>query len=148
MSLGRAYNRERAYRLGSVVVGSTLTLSASFFGVVALATGEAAGTLDRMPFYILASAAAFVAALVLLEEWQLDAQTVMRAAGSIAGAAFLLVGLGVEGVWFVLQHPSAVVTSQLFVYVLSAGMMATGLGFWTARHYRELQGGYQRQGGL
>lgn len=141
MSLGRAYSRERVYRLGGVVVGSTLTLSASFFGVVALATGQADGALNRMPYYILAAAAAFVAALVLLEEWRLDAGTVMRAAGTVALAAFLLVGLGVEGFWYVVQYPEAVVSSQLFVYVLSAGMMATGLGFWTARHYRELKDG-------
>ena len=148
MSLSRAYSRQRAYRLGGVVVGSTLTLSASFFGIVALATSQAGGALDRMPYYILAAAAAFVAALVLLEEWNLDGETVMRVAGTVAVAAFLLVGLSVEGVNFVLEYPAAVVSSQLFVYVLSAGMMATGLGFWTARHYRELKGGYKSSGGL
>lgn len=148
MSLSRAYSRERAYRLGGVVVGSTLTLSASFFGVVAMATGEAGGALGRMPYYILATAAAFVGALVLLEEWRLDGETVLRVSAGVAAAAFLLVGLSVEGVVFVLRYPDAVVSSQLFVYVLSAGMMATGIGFWTARHYRELKGGYQDSGGL
>jgi len=148
VSLSRAYSRKRAYRLGAVVVGSTLLLSASFFGLVSLATGDAVGALDRMPYYLLATAAAFVGALVLLEEWQLDGETVMRVAGMVAVAAFLLTGLGVEGLVFVLRYPESVVSSQLFVYVLSAGMMATGLGFWTARHYRELKGGYQSQGGL
>jgi len=141
VSLSRAYSRQRAARLGGVVVGSTLTLSASFFGVVALATGFADGALGRMPYYLLAAAAAFVGALVLLEEWRLDARTVMRTAAAVAVASFLLVGLSVEGVNFVITYPKAVVASQLFVYVLSAGMMATGLGFWTARHYRELQSG-------
>lgn len=147
MSLSRAYSRERAYRLGAVVLGSTLVLSASFFGVVSLATGEAMaageamGALDRLPYYILSAAAAFVAALVLLEEWRLDGQTVMRAAGTVAVATFLLVGLSVEGIYYVVRFPDTVVSSQLFVYVLSAGMMATGLGFWTARHYRELKRG-------
>jgi hypothetical protein len=141
VSLSRAYSRQRAYRLGAVVVGSTLTLSASFFGIVALATGAADGALGRMPYYILATAAAFVGAMVLLEEWRLDAETVMRFSAGAGGAAFMLVGLSVEGVVFVMRYPESVVSSQLFVYVLSAGMMATGLGFWTARHYRELQGG-------
>lgn len=148
MSIERRYSRTRVYRLGSVVVGSTLVLSASFFGVVAIATGEAGGALDRLPYFLLAAAAAFVAALVLLEEWRLDGETVLRVAASVAIAAFLLVGLSIEGIGFVLSHPEAVMSSQLFVYVLSAGMMATGLGFWTARHYRELKGGYKHQGGL
>jgi len=148
VSLSRAYSRQRAYRLGGVVVGSTLTLSASFFGVVAMATGEAGGALGRMPYYILATAAAFVGALVLLEEWRLDGETVLRVSASVAATAFLLVGLSVEGIVFVLRYPDAVVSSQLFIYVLSAGMMATGIGFWTARHYRELKGGYQGSGGL
>lgn len=139
MSLGRAYSRERMSRLGALVLGSTLTLSASFFGVVALTTARAGGALDRMPYYLLACAAAFVATLVLLEEWRLAAETVIRAAFGVAVAAFLLVGLSVEGSIFVLRYPEAVMSSQLFVYVLSAGMMATGLGFWTARHYRELK---------
>ena len=146
--MGRRYSRERVYRLGAVVVGSTLVLSASFFGVVAMATGEALGALDRMPYYLLAAAAAFVVALVLLEEWHLDGETVIRVAATAAVSAFLLVGLSIEGIWYVSGNPTVVMSSNLFVYVLSAGMMATGLGFWTARHYRELKGGYKHQGGL
>lgn len=138
MSLGRAYSRERVSRIGGLVVGSTLVLTMSFFGVVALVTGNAGGALDRLPYYVLAAAAAFVGSLVLLEEWALDGETVIRAASAVATAAFLLVGLSAEGGRYVALNSATVMTSQMFVYVLSAGMIATGIGFWTARHYREL----------
>ena len=139
VSLSRAYSRERISRIGALVLGSTLALTMSFFGIVALSTGAAGGVLDRLPYYVLVAAAAFVGTVVLLEEWALDGETVLRMAGIVTVAAFLLVGLATEGSIYVATYPSEVMASHLFVYVLSAGMAASGIGFWTARHYRELR---------
>lgn len=138
MSYHRTNRRERALRLGAVVLGSTLALAMSFFGLIALLTGDATGILDRLPLYVLAMATAFVAAVVTLDDYRLHGETVLSWAAILAGATFLFVGLGSEGVVYSIRYPGEVLSSQLFVYVLSAGLIATGLGFWVARYRDDL----------
>lgn len=138
MSVQRRQVNERVLRVGGVVVGSTLALTMSFFGLVALVTGGAEGALGRLPIYVFALAASFVGALVALEDLNVDAETVLGAAAGVSFTNFLVVGLASEGTIYALRYPQQVVSSQLFVYVLSAGMMATGLGFWLANHYGEI----------
>lgn len=138
MSYHRTDRRERAVRIGGVVVGSTLALAMSFFGFIALLTGDAAGTLDRLPLYVLGMAAAFVAGLVTLDDYALDGETVLRWAGGLAAGTFLFVGLGSEGIVYSIRYPGAVLSSKLFVYVVSAGLIATGIGFWVARYRGEV----------
>jgi len=138
VSVQRRQVNERVLRVGGVVVGSTLALTMSFFGLVALVTGGAEGALGRLPIYVFALAASFVGALVALEDLSVDAETVLGAAAGVSFTNFLVVGLASEGTIYALRYPQQVVSSQLFVYVLSAGMMATGLGFWLANHYGEI----------
>jgi hypothetical protein len=138
VSVQRRQVNERVLRVGGVVVGSTLALTMSFFGLVALVTGGAEGALGRLPIYVFALAASFVGALVALEDLNVDAETVLGAAAGVSFTNFLVVGLASEGTIYALRYPQQVVSSQLFVYVLSAGMMATGLGFWLANHYGEI----------
>lgn len=131
--------RERVLRLGAVVGGSTLGLTMGFFGLIALLTGDAAGALDRLPLYVFGFAATFVGTLVTFEDRRSDAETVLRAASVTAAANFVLVVFASEGLVYALRYPGEVVSSKLFVYVLSAGMIATGLGFWLANHYDEVE---------
>lgn len=138
MSYKRTNRRERALRLGTVVLGSTLAIAMSFFGLIALLTGDAAGTLDRLPLYVLAMAAGFVAAVVTLDDYALHGETVLTWAAILATGTFLFVGLGTEGIVYSIRYPEEVLSSQLFVYVLSAGLIATGLGFWVARYRDDL----------
>ena len=130
--------RERTLRLGGVVGGSTLALTMSFFGLIALLTGTAGGAMTRLPLYVFALAATFVGTLVALEDIHADAEAILKAAAGAAAGNFLLVALASEGSVYALRHPTEAVSSQLFVYVLSAGMIATGLGFWVANHYDEV----------
>lgn len=138
MSFGTRHRRERMLRLAGVVVGSTLALSMSFFGIIALLSGDAVGLVDRLPLYVFALAATFVGALVAFEDVHADGQTILQAAGATGGANFLLVALASEGLVYALRYPAQVVSSQVFFYVVSAGMIATGLGFWVANHYDEV----------
>ena len=138
MSYHRTTRREKAMRLGGVVLGSTLALAMSFFGLIALLTGDATGVLDRLPLYVLAMAAAFVAGLVIFEDVLLDGETVLVWAGILGIGTFLFVGLGSEGVIYSVKYPGEVLSSQLFVYVLSAGLIATGLGYWIAQYWGDL----------
>ena len=73
-----------------------------------------------------------------MEDLSVDAETVLGAAAGVSFTNFLVVALASEGTIYALRYPELVVSSQLFVYVLSAGMMATGLGFWLANHYGEV----------
>jgi hypothetical protein len=127
--------RSRALRVGGVVIGSTLALTMSFFGMIALLTGDAGGALDRLPVYVLGLALSFVAGLVTLDDYAFDGETVLALAAALAGGTFLLVGFASEGIVYAARNPGSVVSSKLFLYVLSAGLIATGLGFWVARYY-------------
>jgi hypothetical protein len=138
MSVQNRRYRERALRLGGVVAGSTLALTMSFFGLIALTTGNATGALDRLPIYVFGLAATFVGTLVALEDLRLDGETMLRAALAVAAGNFVVVAFASEGFVYALRHPARVVSSQVFLYVVSAGMIATGLGFWLANHYDEV----------
>lgn len=138
MSFQSQQHRERVLRLGGVVVGSTLALTMSFFGLIALLTGDAGGAMSRLPLYVFALATTFVGTLVALEDLHADAETILKAAAAAAAGNFLVVALASEGTVYALRFPGQVVSSQLFVYVLSAGMIATGLGFWVANHYDDV----------
>jgi hypothetical protein len=54
--------------------------------------------------------------------------------------------LGVEGVLYAWTHPGRVVASHLFVYLLSAAIIASGLGYWGVRNWHDVHDvvGYSR----
>jgi hypothetical protein len=127
-------------RAGGVIAGSTLALTAAFVGVVALLDGTTAGIGDRFPFYVLAGAVVFVASLLLLDHDEVSGRTVIVATLVIAVTAFVVVGLGVEGVWYAYRVPGDVFGDQLVVYFLAAGLICTGLTYWGLNHWREFVG--------
>jgi FtsH-binding integral membrane protein len=124
-------------RTVGTIVGFTLLLTASFVGVTAFLAGETAGVGDRVPFYVLAFAAAFVVAIYRLDDREADGWTVLLAVLGVAGVAGLLIGLAVEGTVYALREPERVVASSVFVYFVAAGLLGTGIGFWGLRHWRE-----------
>lgn len=135
----RFVDRARLGRVGALVGASTAALTASFVGIVALLSGNATGVVSRLPVYVLAMALAFVACVVLFEESRHDGRRALAAAASISVVAFLVVGLGGEGVRYALTHPDEVLGSHLFAYLLSAGLMGTGFGYWGWRNWRSLR---------
>lgn len=137
----RSPDRARLHRAGALVAVSTLVLTASFVGFVGLTTGAVAGTRSRLPAYVLALAIAFVATLVYFEETGRRYVRSLRPAGCVAVATFLLVGFGGEGVVYVLTAPGEVVGTRLFAYLLSAGLIGSGVGYWGWRNWRALGSG-------
>jgi len=125
------------YELAGVVVCSTVVLTAAFFGIVALVTGVT-GLTGRLPYYVLGGAAAFVASVVRFDHHSQAGVPVLYTASGIALVAFTGLGLATEGIRLAITRPEVVVASQLFVYVVAAGLIATGLGFWAVRHWREV----------
>jgi hypothetical protein len=121
----------------AVVGASTVVLSLCFFGVVALVDG-APGTAGRLPYYILGGALAFVATLLALEGSIRDGERIIGIAAAAGVASCATFGLAIEGIRYAVRRPELVVSSALLPYVVAAGLIATGIGFWAVNHWREL----------
>jgi hypothetical protein len=127
--------RARLGRLAVTVGLSTVALTASFVGLVAFVTGSVTGTLSRVPIYLVLTAAVFVAAVVLFEESSHERRRTLVAPALTAAATLFVVGFGGEGVVYALADPEAAIRSQLFIYLLSAALIATGVGYWGWRNW-------------
>lgn len=136
MSARRFVDREAFARTGPVIVVCTLALTATFVGVVGLVSGKAGGVVARFPLYVLAGAVVFVGALLVLEQSRHDGRTVLAGAALVGAVGFVLASLGTEGIVYALTYPDDVVASHLFVYLLSAAIIASGLGYWSVRNWR------------
>lgn len=134
------WERTELARAGLFVVASTIALTASFLGVVGLLTTEVTGLNDRLPVYVLAMALSFVVAIVVLEEEYREPLQSLQLSAFAAGVTFLLVTFGGEGVAYLLQNSEEIVASQLLFYILAAGLIGTGLGYWTLNHWSEFAG--------
>jgi hypothetical protein len=134
----RSANREFFARIGALIVACTTVLTLSFFGVIALATGGAIGAETRVPLYALGGAVAFVAGVVGFDELRHEGVTILTAASGLAVAVFALLLLGGEGLLYVTRNPEQVVDSRGFLYLIAAGFIATGVGYWGVRHWRSV----------
>lgn len=136
----RELRRKKAVRVSGVVFFCTCVLTLDFLGVLSSIDSESTGMQDRFPYYFLAASVGFVTALFYLEaEFSRGIQTIIPAVG-IGVVTFLAVGFGVEGVLFAFASPEKVFTRNLLIYILSAGVVSTGLGYWLLQHWREFFG--------
>ena len=126
-------------RLVATAVGlialSTLVIASSMLGAIAIVTGQAVGFAGRVPFYVLGTAAVFTAVVVVLEMRIDDGFTILTTGLAVAGVALLAIGLGSEGLRYVVMAQRLQVTD--LVYLLAAGLISTGVIFWAVRHWRE-----------
>ena len=119
-----------------LVAASTLLTASAMMGGLALFTGSAIGIGSRVPYYVLGGAAVFTALVVWLELRIDDGLTIISVSLAVGVVALLLIGLGVEGLYFGYRNPQRML-SNLFVYLLAAGLISTGVIFWAVRHWRE-----------
>ena len=124
-------------RIGALIVGCTLLLTASFVGVIATVQGTVAGFENRIPWYLVAAAGVFVATIVLLEFNNARGKTIIASGVFTGVVSFVLLFFAVEGVLYAIRYPEAIFVSQLVMYFLAAALVATGLGYWGLRHWRE-----------
>ena len=125
-------------RLGLLVVACTAALTLAFVGVVSLATGHAGNVGGRVPFYVLGTALAFVASLLVVDGHRRDGRMVLAVAGAVAGVTFVLLSLGAEGLRYAVVHPENVLVTSSGLYLVAAGLIGTGVGYWALSHWREL----------
>jgi hypothetical protein len=129
-------------QIGPLVAGigvCTVLLTASFVGIVGLVSGAVEGLVGRLPLYVLTSSVAFVAVLVAADQRyrrgpRVLGRAVTAARGTVGGGA-----RGWGGVREAGAAPAAVVAARLFVYLLSAAIIASGLGYWVVRHWQDLR---------
>lgn len=118
----------------------TVALTTAFVGIMAVASGNATGILGRLPVYVLVSSIAFVGVLLTVDgRYQAGTAGLVQAAAAGVGE-FVLLLLATEGVLHAVRNPEAVVASHLFVYLLSAAVIASGLGYWAVRNWQEVRG--------
>lgn len=140
----RSSNRPVLARVGTLVAGCSIALALAFFGLIAVATGGTAGTEARLPFYVLAAAVTFAAALVGLDRRARNGRNLLVVALAIALGSFVLVSLGVEGAAYGVQQPAEALSPDRLMYLLAAAMVSTGLGYWALNHWRELASSVRR----
>jgi len=115
---------------------STLLITSSIVGVLALTSGEATGISGRIPYYVLLAALVFTGLLVTLEIKLEDGSEIISTSGAVAIVAFVVISLGIEGLYFTYDKPGRVL-NNLLPYFLAAGLVSTGLIIWGVRHWRE-----------
>lgn len=137
----RPTTREYMARTSLLVAVFTVVLTINLVGIMAVITGEVTGTTGRFPWYVLLTAIAFVAVILIMEAAEADGALVIRAAVTAAAIGFVFIVFGGEGLIFAWEEPEEVFDSQLLLYFMSAAVIATGLGYWLLRHWREFNRG-------
>lgn len=135
-------------RVGAIIAFCTVLLTASFVGVLALVSGDIQNYQARVPYYILVGALTFVGTIVLLEEHGTHGRVIFSTAIVTTVIVLIIVTLAVEGAIFTIEDPEAVFVSQLVIYLLAAGLIGTGIGYWGLNHWREFTGNPRGNGGL
>lgn len=130
-------SRDVLPKAAALIAVSTLLLTSAFLGVLSVVDGGNAGVSGRVPVYVLLASAVFVVFIVLLEQRDLDGQTVLVSTTAIAVATGVLAWLVGEGLYYLVNNHESVIASQLVVYLLAAAVACTGIFYWTLNHWRE-----------
>ncbi|MFB6309594.1 MAG: hypothetical protein ABEH64_00290 [Salinirussus sp.] len=115
---------------------STLVITASLAGVLALTEGLVRGVGARIPYYVLAAAIVFVALVVFLEYQLDDGSVIITTSTVVAAVSLFAISLSFEGILFALENQSSLF-ANLLPYFLAAGLFSTGLIIWAVNHWRE-----------
>lgn len=116
---------------------STFILTASFIGILAILSRSPTGLTSRVPFYLIVMGLAFVATILVLEEYGTMGRVVIVTAGVISLITFVATTLTVEGIMFAASQPASVFGRQLVFYFIAAALIGTGIGYWAIQHWRE-----------
>lgn len=128
-------------KMAGLAAASTIVITASFVGVLALFEGEFSSLDGRIPWYLVACSLVFLATIFLLEEHGSDGAEIIAVTAVVTALSFVLIVLSVEGVNYARTNPDDVFVDQLVLYFLAAGMFGTGIGYWGIRHWREFTRG-------
>lgn len=119
-----------------LITASTLLVTSSLVGILALTEGLVGGLGARVPYYVLAAAVVFVGLIVFLEYKIDDGARIITSSVVVSLVALIAISLSVEGLLFGLEYPNRLF-SNLLPYFLAAGLISTGLIIWALQHWRE-----------
>ena len=140
MSYGQGDVTEEFFaRVGLLIVVSTGVFTLGFFGILALVTGQTPRIGLRVPVYAFGGAATFVGSIVGLDQLRRNGTEILTTATGLAVVAFGILLLGGEGVLYVMRNAGELVESRLFLYLIAAGLVSTGLGYWGVRYRDSLR---------
>lgn len=120
----------------SLIAASTLVVTASLIGVLALTEGLVDGAGGRIPYYVLAAAIVFVVLVVFLEYKLDDGSLIITTSSVVAAVSLVAVALSFEGIMFAVENQTSLF-ANLLPYFLAAGLISTGLIIWGVNHWRE-----------
>lgn len=130
--------QERYFVRTGVLAGvSTLIMTASFIGILAVMEGQLTGIVSRTPWYLVFSALAFTGTVVFLERNDVHGRVIIGTAIALAVVSFGLSLLTTEGILYTIDNPEEVFVSRLVLYFFAAGLVGTGFGYWAINHWRE-----------
>ncbi|MDZ5811759.1 hypothetical protein U4E84_10450 [Halorubrum sp. AD140] len=130
--------RERYFIRTGVLAGlSTVIMTASFIGILAVIENQVSGLESRAPWYLVFAAFAFTVTVVFLERNDVVGRVIIGTALALGIVSFLLSMLTVEGLFYTIRNPEDVFVSRLVLYFLAAGLVGTGFGYWAINHWRE-----------
>ncbi len=132
-----ATGRTSVLRASVAVFLSTIVVTMSFIGLLALLRADYSAIEGRLPFYLIIMGVVFVATILVLEYYGTGGQVIILTAVVIGGLSFVASLLSVEGLVYTIEHPERVIVDQLVYYFVAAGLICTGLGFWAVNHWRE-----------
>jgi hypothetical protein len=119
-----------------LIVASTLVVTTSLIGVLALTEGLVADVGGRIPYYVLAAALVFVVLVVFLEYQLDDGSLIITTSSVVAAVSLVAVALSFEGILFAIENRNSLF-SNLLPYFIAAGLISTGLIIWGVNHWRE-----------
>lgn len=126
-------------QVGLPIVVSTTVFTLGFFGILALATGQTPRLGLRVPVYAFGGATTFVGAIVGLDQLRREGTDVLTTAAGLAIGAFGVLLLGGEGALYATRNAGKLVETRLFLYLIAAGLVSTGLTYWSVRYRDSLQ---------
>jgi hypothetical protein len=126
-------------RVGLPIVVSTAVFTLGFFGVLALVTGQTPRLELRVPVYVFGGAVTFVGAIVGLDQLRRDGVGILTTAAGLSVVGFGILLLGGEGALYVTRNTGELVESRLFLYLIAAGLVSTGLAYWGVRYRDSLE---------
>lgn len=129
--------QQTVLRVVGPIFGSTLVLTAAFLGALAFLQGGVDGFSGRFPYYVLIMALGFVGTLFVLERPRIEGSQVLMATIGVTVTIFVFVTLAGEGITFALSNTDLVFRPNFILYLVAAGLIGSGLAYWTISHWRE-----------
>lgn len=128
--------RQQIGLIVGLILGLTFVVTSSIVGILAITTGQTPGIGWRVPYYVLGAAGVFTGLVVYLELRLEEGSKIILTSGAIGVLSLFLISFGVEGLFFGYRSPGQLL-SNILPYVVTAGLISTGLIIWSVRHWRE-----------